>query len=99
MMKKILSTTSLLCAVALITACSGTKNPVATTPSTQLEFDPQSGGWKPLSKKAIAPPSQPGAVIVEQKKPGMMHKIGSTMKNPLKWVGLGKDEPKPEAKP
>ncbi len=98
-MKKILSTTCLLCALALLTACGGTKNPVATTPPPHMEFDSQTGGWKPLTKTIAAPPSQGGAVIVEQKKPGMMQKIGDTMKKPLKWVGLGKDEPKTEAKP
>ncbi len=100
MMKNILSTTGLLFALALLNACSSTKNPVtATPPSTHMEFDSQTGAWKPMTKAVAAPPSQGGAVIVEQKKPGMMKKFGDTMKKPLKWVGLGKDEPKPEAKP
>ncbi len=98
MMKKILSTTTLLCGVALITACGGTKKPVATTPATHMEFNSQTGAWKPLTKAVAAPHSEPGAIIVEQKKPGMMQKIGDSMKKPLKWVGLGKDDsskPKP----
>lgn len=64
-----------------------------------MEFNAQTGAWKPMTKVVTPPPSQGGAVIVEQKKPGMMQKFGNTMKKPLKWVGLGKDEPKPEAKP
>ncbi len=51
-----------------------------------------------MTKVVTPPPSQGGAVIVEQKKPGMMQKFGATMKKPFRWVGLGKDEPKPEAK-
>lgn len=99
MMKKTLSTACLVCALAMLTSCGGTKTPNVTAAPTHQEFDPQTGAWRPLSKKVTAPPSKPGAVIVEQKKPGMMQKIGDTMKKPLKWVGLGKDEPKPEAKP
>ncbi len=99
MMKKIFPATCLLCAVTLITACGGTKNQVATTPATEMEFSAQTGAWKPLTKVVTPPHSKPGAIIVEQKKPGMMQKIGNTMKKPLKWVGLGKDEPQPEAKP
>lgn len=95
MMNKTLSTACLVCAVALLTSCGGTKNPVATSTPTAQEYDTQSGGWKPLNKVVAAPPSRPGAIIVEQKKPGMMQKIGATMKKPLKWVHLSKDEPKP----
>jgi hypothetical protein len=81
------------CAAALLAACGGTKNTAAEVPATSGEFDSSTGSWKPLSKIVAPPPHQQGAVIVEQKKPGVMDKVGKTLKKPLEWVGLAKDEP------
>lgn len=80
-----------LCALA---SCGGTKTS-ATPHTTMQEYDQATGSWKLTSKIVAAPPPQGGAIIVEQKKPGMMKKMGETLKKPLKWVGLGKDEPPP----
>lgn len=82
-------------AAVLLTACGGTKNTVVTTPASHGEFDPSTGSWKPLTKAVTPPPPQGGAVITEKKGPGMMEKVSSTLKKPLKWVGLGKDEAPP----
>jgi hypothetical protein len=93
-MKAILILALPVCA-ALLAACGSTKETVATTPTTHGEFDPSTGTWKPLSKVVIPPPHEEGAVIVAQKGPGMMDKVNSTLKKPLQWVGLAKDEPQP----
>lgn len=92
-------TTSLLCVVLLISSCGGMKNTAITSPGTHMEFDSRTGTWVNSTKVITPPPHQPSAVIVEQKKPGMMQKFGQTMKKPLQWMHLSKDEPKPEAKP
>ena len=93
MMKKIFAASLGLLSLALITSCGGTGAKPA--PGTVQEFDYASGSWKPLQKSISAPPPQGGAVIVEEKKPGMLSKIGKTVKAPLKWVGLAKDEEQP----
>jgi hypothetical protein len=98
-MKAIFSLILPVCAAAVLAACGGTKKEVVTIPASHGEFDPSTGSWKPLTKVVTPPPPQQGAVIVEQKKPGMMDKVGSTLKKPLGWVGLGKDEPPPAATP
>lgn len=94
-MNTIVSLALSVCAVALIAACGGTKNTAAVAPASSGEFDSSTGAWKPLTKVVAPPPPQQGAVIVEQKKPGMMKKVGDTLKKPLQWVGLGKEEPQP----
>lgn len=94
-MKSLFNSVMVVCATVLLAACGGTKNTVATTPTSQGEFDSSTGSWKPLTKVVTPPPPQGGAVITPQKGPGMMDKVGSTLKKPLKWVGLGKDEPQP----
>lgn len=88
-----------LCAAAagVLVSCGGTKKNVATATPTHQEFDPSTGAWKPLSKKVAPPPHERGAVIVEEKKPGVIDKVGKTLKKPLEWVGLGKDETPPAA--
>ena len=80
---------------ALLAACGGTKNTAASMPASHGEFDPSTGSWKPLTKVVTPPPHEQGAVIVAQKGPGMVDKVGKTLKKPLKWVGLAKDEPQP----
>lgn len=90
---------SLLCAVLLVSSCGGTKNTAPSNPGTHMEFDSRTGTWVNSTKVITPPPHQPGAVIVEQKKPGMMQKFGDTMKKPLKWMHLSKGDPEPEAKP
>lgn len=94
MMKKF-SSTMLALAVGLLVSCGGTKTNNAPLPANAGEFDASTGTWKPLAKKATPPPHEQGAVITEQKKPGMMSKVGRTLKKPLEWVGLAKDEPQP----
>ena len=94
-MKTIASIALSVCTAALIAACGGTKNTAAASSPTPQEFDPATAAWQPLTKVVTPPPPQGGAVIVEQKKPGMMKKVGDTLKKPLQWVGLGKDEPQP----
>lgn len=85
-----------VCAAALLAACGGTKETVVTTPASRGEFDPATGSWRPLTKVVTPPPPVEGAVIIPPKKgPGMMDKVSSTLKKPLKWVGLGKDDPQP----
>ena len=96
-MKAFFSFALTVCAAALLAACGGTKNTVATAPASHGEFDSSTGTWKPLSKVVTPPAHEQGAVIVDQKKPGMMDKVGSTLKKPLQWVGLAKDEPQPTA--
>lgn len=93
-MKVIVSLALPVCA-ALLAACGGTKNTAATVPASHGEFDPSTGSWRPLTKVVTPPPHEQGAVIVAQKGPGMMDKVGTTLKKPLKWVGLAKDEPQP----
>lgn len=93
-MKAIVSLAFTVCA-ALLAACGGTKNTAATVPATHGEFDPSTGGWKPLTRVVTPPPHEEGAVIVAQKGPGMIDKMGKTLKKPLQWVGLAKDEPPP----
>ena len=80
-----------------MSACGGTKDTAVVVPASHGEFDTSTGTWKPLSKVVTPPPHEEGAVITAQKKPGVMDKVGSTLKKPLKWVGLGKDEPQPAA--
>jgi hypothetical protein len=87
------------CAVTLLAACGGTTNTAATVPASAGEFDPATGGWKPLSRTVKPPPPQEGAVIARESTPGMMGKVGTTLKKPLKWVGLAKDEPPVVAEP
>lgn len=98
-MKAIFSLILPVCAAAVLAACGGTKKEVVTVPASHGEFDPSTGSWKPLTKVVAPPPPQQGAVIVEQKKPGMMDKVSSTLKKPLGWVGLAKDEPQPVVAP
>ena len=83
-------------AAAAFTACGGTKNTTVSTPASG-EFDPNTGAWKPLTKVVAPAPHERGAVITEQKKPGMLDKVGTTLKKPLKWIGLGKEEPAAQA--
>lgn len=94
-MKSIFTFATTVCAAVLLAACGGTKETVVTVPASSGEFDPSTGSWKPLTKVVTPPPPEQGAVIIPQKGPGMMDKVSSTMKKPLKWVGLGKDEPQP----
>lgn len=94
-MKIFFTFASTVCAAVLLASCGGTKDTVVTTPATQGEFDPSTGSWKPLTKVVTPPPPEQGAVIIPQKGPGMMDKVGSTLKKPLKWVGLGKEETQP----
>jgi hypothetical protein len=94
-MKAIPPSAFAVCGAALLSACGGTKDTAATVPATHGEFDSASGSWKPLSKVVTPPPHEQGAVITEHKGPGMMDKVGSTLKKPLQWVGLAKDEPQP----
>jgi hypothetical protein len=97
-----MSKTIFFCAAAIATtiflaACGGTSG--GTPHTATQEYDPNSGSWRQPSKIITAPPSQGGAVIVERKKPGMLKKVGDTLKAPLKWVGLGKDEAPASAQP
>ncbi len=94
-MKSISNYAMTVCAAITLAACGGTKETVATAPASHGEFDPSTGSWKPLTKVVTPPPHEEGAVIIPQKGPGMMDKVGNTLKKPLKWVGLGKDEPQP----
>lgn len=94
-MKAILSLALPVCA-ALLAACGGTGNTAATAPASHGEFDPSTGSWKPLAKVVTPPPHQQGAVIVDES-PGMMDKVGNTLKKPLQWVGLAKDGPQTAA--
>lgn len=81
------------CAV-LLAACGGTKkNTAAAAPASREEFDTSTGSWRPLSQVVTPPPHEEGAVIVAKKGPGMMSKVGKSLKKPLQWVGLAKDEP------
>ena len=93
-MKAIVSLALTVCA-ALLAACGGTKNTAATVPASHGEFDPSTGTWRPLTQIVTPPPPEEGAVIVAQKGPGMMNKVGKSLKKPLQWVGLAKDEPPP----
>ena len=91
-----------LCAAALLASCGGLKKSKTTAepmPATHGEFDPTTGTWKPVSKIVAAPPPQGGAVITPTKKPGMMDSMQKSLKKPLKWVGLSKDEPAPANTP
>lgn len=84
--------------VALLAACGSPENTAALTPASHGEFDSTTGSWRPLKKVVAAPPHEQGAVIIaEQKGPGMMDKVGKTLKKPLEWVGLAKDETSPSA--
>ena len=94
-MKAFFSLALLVCAAALLAACGGMGNPVATTPASHGEFDSSTGSWRALSKVVMPPAHEEGAVITAQKGPGMMDKVGNTLKKPLQWVGLAKDEPQP----
>ena len=82
-----------ICA-ALIAACKSPENMAAAAPASQGEFEPATGSWKPLTRVVPAPPPQQGAVIAEEK--GTFDKVGETvsktLKKPLEWVGLAKDE-------
>lgn len=80
-----------------LASCGGTKGGMSQP--GMMEYDEASGSWKPTSRVVAAPPPAGGAVITEQKKPGMMKKVGDTLKKPLKWVGLAKDEPEPAPAP
>jgi len=93
-MKAIVCLATTVCA-ALLAACGGTKNTAAIVPASHGEFDPSTGTWKPLTKVVTPPPPEQGAVIVAQKGPGVMDKVGKSLKKPLQWVGLAKDEPRP----
>ncbi|HEY2573373.1 MAG TPA: hypothetical protein VGH65_04860 [Verrucomicrobiaceae bacterium] len=81
---------------AVLAACGSSENTAALVPASHGEFDQATGSWKPLTKVVAAPPHQEGAVIVDQKGPGMMDKVGKTLKKPLEWVGLAKDDTPPE---
>ena len=91
-MKAIVSLALPVCAV-LLAACGGTKDTAAAVPASRGEFDPSTGSWRPLTKVVAPPPHERGATIVAQEKPGVMQKVGSTLKKPLEWVGLAKEDP------
>ena len=94
---KTIALIALALCVAVLAACGSSNRMAAAVPASHGEFDPTTGSWKPLERVVPAPPPQEGAVIAERKGPGVMGKVGKTLKKPLKWVGLGKGETPPPA--
>ena len=98
--KRLLPLLALPCLAVFVSSCSmfsSSKTPTPGAPHSSEQFDPVSGVWVPATKVEVPPPAPQNAVLAANEKKGkseggIMKKVGSAVKAPLKWLPWHKSE-------